>query len=426
MKDGILVPKDLRGSHLNRLRMLSFEDRNKIMVHINNFPIMENHYSRKDSGKKCLSMDLSVKKMYRMFVEENPESHVNYCFYRKVFNRDFNLRFGSPRSDTCKTCDENYAKLVLARDQEARQIIVNESQLHHMKADVAYKELAENGRDPNYVTLCMDLQQVLFSPTLTHSHVYYQRQYSTYNFNIHNMSTNKANMYLWHETVAKRGSKEIGSCILKYVQSMFPILRSGEKRQLILWSDRCVGQNNNKTILSLMKYFINCGYFTEVHQKFLVSGHSFLPCDRDFALIERQRKFKKAIVPSDWKYVIAASKVNEPFNITEMEQDDFKNMDKIVSNYMVHDSAFQITKYVWYKFTSDDPSSVHARESYNTVRPWKVFELFKSSVPTEINLPRLYSGPIPITKEKKKDLVHMTSFMSNQSHKDFYLNLHSQ
>lgn len=176
MKDGHLVPKDRRGSHMNRPRMLSFADRNTIKDHIGSFPIMENHYSRKDSRKNCLSMDLSVKKMYCMFKQDHPECRVNYCFYRKVFNRDFNLRFGSPRSDTCKTCDENYAKLVLARDAESRQVILNESQIHHMKADNAYKELAENSKNLNFVTLCVDLQVLfLFTPTFTHLNIYYQR-----------------------------------------------------------------------------------------------------------------------------------------------------------------------------------------------------------------------------------------------------------
>lgn len=164
-------------------------------------------------------------------------------------------------------------------------------------------------------------------------------------------------------------------------------------------------------------------YFTEINQKFLVSGHSFLPCDRDFALIECQRKIKKAYVPEDWKHVIAAAKVNDPFNIYEMKQEDFKDIDHIVASYMIPNSKFQITKYVWFKMAEDDPTSVHTRESHNTMRPWKVFKLFADNVNPRIIVPRLYNVAIPIKKEKKKDLVHMTSFMTKQSHKDFYLNL---
>ncbi|KAF6209805.1 hypothetical protein GE061_015555 [Apolygus lucorum] len=54
------------------------------------------------------------------------------------------------------------------------------------------------------------------------------------------MTSKTASMFLWHECIAKRGSKEIGSCILKYITLTFNKLSQGEERKLIVWSDRCV------------------------------------------------------------------------------------------------------------------------------------------------------------------------------------------
>lgn len=71
-----------------------------------------------------------------------------------------------------------------------------------MKADATYKHLAEDSKNKN-VTLCVDIQQVLFTPILSHSDVYYQRQYSIYNLAVHNMTNNVANLFLWHEVRKK-------------------------------------------------------------------------------------------------------------------------------------------------------------------------------------------------------------------------------
>lgn len=61
-------------------------------------------------------------------------------------------------------------------------------------------------------------------------------------------------------------------------------------------------------------------YFTEVDQKFLCSGHSFLLCDKDFALIERRKKVRHDVfLPTDWKYVIGEARLSKPFLINELE-----------------------------------------------------------------------------------------------------------
>lgn len=61
--------------------------------------------------------------------------------YRKIFITKFNLRFGSPRSDTWKQCDQFYARLILADSEDECKKIECESKIHHMKAEGAYKNL---------------------------------------------------------------------------------------------------------------------------------------------------------------------------------------------------------------------------------------------------------------------------------------------
>lgn len=139
------------------------------------------------------------------------------------------------------------------------------------------------------------------------------------------MGTNDISMHLLYECIAKRGSSEVASCMLHYIRSNYKPLSIGEERTLVVWSDRWIGQNNNWKLITHYQYFVHCDIFTKVEQKFLCSGHSFLQCDRDFALIEKRKKKQSVMVPSEWKYVIAEAKLNKPFTIVEMDQHDFKD-----------------------------------------------------------------------------------------------------
>lgn len=93
------------------------------------------------------------------------------------------------------------------------------------------------------------------------------------------MESNEVTTCLWQEHQTKRGSTEIASCILKYVVDRFSVLQPGQERKLTVWSDRCVGQNNNWRVVNLYAYLVHTRFFTEINQKFLCSANSFLPCD---------------------------------------------------------------------------------------------------------------------------------------------------
>ncbi|KAL1276934.1 hypothetical protein QQF64_023607 [Cirrhinus molitorella] len=93
---------------------------------------------------------------------------------------------------------------------------------------------------------------------------------------------NPPTMCLWNEGIAHRGSIEVASCLLKWVETSFAPLVQAKERKLIIYSDRCCGQNNNWRVLN-QALLVSRRYFSHIEQKFMVSGHSFLPCDRSFA-----------------------------------------------------------------------------------------------------------------------------------------------
>lgn len=51
------------------------------------------------------------------------------------------------------------------------------------------------------------------------------------------------------------------------------------------------------------------------NHKFLVGGHSFLNCDRDFAVIEKRKRLTKCNVPEDLKSMIESVKLTNPFKV---------------------------------------------------------------------------------------------------------------
>ena len=76
--------------------------------------------------------------------------------------------------------------------------------------------------------------------------------------------------------------------------------------------------------------------FTQVDQKFMLSGHSYLPNDRYFGNIESaRRKALHIYVPEHWYDLIRTARCENPFAVTVMENEDFvdiKTLKKAIVN----------------------------------------------------------------------------------------------
>ena len=153
-----------------------------------------------------------------------------------VFNRDFNLGFGLPRSDTCATCDKfNIVIKSDPNDMGARQQLAD----HQDMADKGYQTMrgdkkaavaSSSGKSRPLGSaafssvdavdmISFDFQQNLPTPNLHHSDMFFARQLWTYNFEIHDCVADKEYMCMWDETIAKRGSAEVASCLKHFSQA---------------------------------------------------------------------------------------------------------------------------------------------------------------------------------------------------------------
>ena len=137
---------------------------------------------------------------------------------------------------------------------------------------------------------------------------------------------------MWHEVVASRGSNEIGSCILKHLRE---INMGATTTRLITFSDSCGGQNRNIYMVCLWLHVVACSYlpFTTVDQKLMLSGHSYLPNDRDFGNIELAKEKKQAIyIPDDWYSLVRETRHKNPFSVCEMKSADFVSIKSLKSH----------------------------------------------------------------------------------------------
>ena len=117
---------------------------------------------------------------------------------------------------------------------------------------------------------------------------------------------------MWPESVTSRGSAEISSCIVQYLR-----LRASDATNLTVFSDACGGQSHIN-IACLWMYVVSSSEFnySVVYYKFIVSGHSYLPNDRDFGSIENaNRRTQLAYVLEEWCTLVERARSKNPFQV---------------------------------------------------------------------------------------------------------------
>lgn len=170
------------------------------------------------------------------------------------------------------------------------------------------------------MVICFDYMQNLPLPHIRDNLAFRCRQLWYYVFGVHNLKDNSASMYVYNESIAKKGQNEVTSLLFHYLTKVIDVT----SRDLVVLSDGCPGQNKNYVMMHFMYILVHClNLFDSITYIFPIRGHSFLPNDQDFSVISKRKAVEIAEIPEHWDNIIKTCRQNpSPFNLIKVEQKD--------------------------------------------------------------------------------------------------------
>lgn len=427
-------PKDARGRHPPKHKLpASVED--AVRKYILSYPSYISHYKRNDVGDvRFLPSDLSVTKLHEEYCGQEGANKVCFSTFEKIF-KTCGRKFKQPSTDTCSKCDEYKVQLQYLTGEE-REEILKIRDVHHERAEVLYqmkrdaKEQA--GNDPSKRVLMFDLEQCLETPYLKCGKVFYLRQLYTFNLTVLDTTTNVTHCYMWHEGEGERGANQIGSCLLNHILNEIP----GGVTDAKFFSDSTSGQNRNSHIAAMFLTALeeHCSLKTITHICLEV-GHTRLEVDCKHAAIEGLKNSQKIEVPSDW--YTAISKLNEnaenpKFVVHEMKQ-GFYNFAQLLKGPLVLRSVCNTgAKFYWMKthyfqYRKNNRKIFFKEDVIGPNSPFLSVDFRRNRKNNSDGslaeyLEYCYKGPLPISEEKKGDLLKLLPFIKPLN-RQFFQNL---
>lgn len=414
---------------------LSEDLKTQVIEHIQKFPKYISHYSRAETNSQFLPPEMTLKKMFELYLD-GKERHntVSFSSYKKIFYRNFNLKFKTLKKDTCNKCDTLNIQKKNSTNDEEKEAIVQEHNLHisiWQEAKMKMKQDMKFAADNRYFEcLTYDLEKTLPLPRIPTNIVFYKRQLWVYNCGIHSGKHKRGFCYPWVEGTAGRGAQEVGSCLLKHIKEHV----SDGVTDLVLWSDSCGGQNRNIKIVLMLKCVLESHpTIQKITMRYLISGHSYLPNDDDFGKIESALKHQQYIyIPEDYFKAMETCRKKNPLVVRPMQANNFfgiaDNIEKNITNRKKGINGEEIS---WLKtreiiLLKEKPFSIFFKQDFNGVaievditkktrgRPCKGLY--------EKDLNPLWPQGKGIAKEKLKDLKSMWHLIP-KVHQAFYSTL---
>ena len=341
------IEKDMRGKNESG-KKIKGPLLDCVHEYIQSLPTVSSHYTRAKAKNRLYlpsgGSTSGLYKDYQRFMEaEHPDvGIVKDTFFRTIFNTCYNISFSPPATDLCNTCERLSVEIQVAKskdDVKATEDLEAALMRHKDLARTAQKLLKDEGLGKDNFegrrVISIDLQQTLPVPKLPVNVAYYKRKVWLYNFCVYDITKNQPYMFLWDEAQAMRGPNEIGSCINKWLD-MVAEQNDGNFNVLRIYADNAAGQNKNIYIILTLLQRIQQKRLLHIEVVFLVSGHTYLPCDRAFGVIEKHLRNDEHIcsVPRYITLIKEASKKNN-YVVVPLESEDVKDvkvLEKLITN----------------------------------------------------------------------------------------------
>ena len=243
-------PADNRGRGVSG-NTISGPDRALIHEHIQMLAVTQSHYSRAHSPhRRYMEMGMTQNLLHSNYVDWMTEKHPlmnpqKLSFYMSIFTKDYNIVRQPQQTDVCDFC--SYSKTQMEIHKTNNKTIAeleNDLTIHKAEAKKQQsllshfeKQSLADGPTHEWRTICIDLQQSLPCPRLNNQKAYYKTKIWLYNVCIFDLNRNQPTCFLWDETRALKGSNEINSCLLKWIE----LNKSDGFKKLRIFADNCVG-----------------------------------------------------------------------------------------------------------------------------------------------------------------------------------------
>lgn len=260
-----------------------------------------------------------------MFMLKYPNVKCSYWLYIRIFQENFNLKFKQPQVDTCVQCEELTIKIKSKNSSDSdKQAAVVQKMVHVRRSKKFWETMRElkSNNNPEVGAITFDYMQNVYLPVVPIQDTFYRRQLTVSIFEIHCLKTGKGTFFVYHEGTGSKGANEVCSLLHSYIQENIP----ETVRLLHVFSDGCTGQNRNHTVSRFLLALVDSGRFQSVQHYFPIRGHTFLPNDRDFAVVKRLlQKHDRLYTLRQLAVVITHSTRDGRFQVVFPKREDFKN-----------------------------------------------------------------------------------------------------
>lgn len=412
------LPKERRGG--DRVCRKNDEKRKHIKNFIESLTCVECHYCRsKTSVRVYLPCDLNFKKLYTHYQQQIPNDlHVRISYFRKFLNANYNIAFGTPLTDCCSTCLRFKEQLKMTTSADKRNKLITENSVHLLKAKAFFRLLKHP--KPNTVSFSFDCQKNLALPRLPDQAAYFSQQINYNNFTIVSGTSNtkltpaNVNAYLWMESDTQKNANTIASAVRHALNTK---LFEPSVTKINLFADGCGGQNKNTTMMTMLAYWLlkeSPESIKSIELTFPIVGHSFIPPDRVFGLIEKEIKKIPVIVESShYDAIICKHATVRKIGVDWTIQDWKSEAKKIVKPPGAWHFKFSNAKrFIFLK--KEDTVLIQGEINYlnNTGTP-------KGVCKKNCSLSSLQPGEVPLSNKLKGDKASIISLLAKHYGEDW-------
>lgn len=412
---GNTVSPDKRGGNRKGVPVVVTSAKiDSVREHVNLFPRIPSHYCRKRTRREYLEQRLSISKMSKLYVKWAADKKVpknsiaSQRQYRDIVNSNFNIGFYKPKKDQCSFCcvmrNKNNTRAVR---EERKNAWVAHLQNKKLARELKEKDKAEGMKEKTTAVISFDLQKQLSCPKSENSAYYYRSKLNVFNFTIFNMIERLGWCFLWHEGAGKKGSDEILSALLLYLEHLIGLGFKTFK----LWSDNCAGQNKNRNLFAMYLY-VASKYSVEITHRYLEPGHTQMEVDSIHANIERASEMKDIFDFNEWVDVIEGAKNELPkYVVKKLNKDNIVSFKSVVKRQnwemdLKHE-RIKWTKVKELHVTGKDPNLVRLKYEYNQ-ESYVTLSVNKRGHPINLESfqpPLAYDAHIPLKENTIQDLT---------------------